>query len=128
MRKIALSAVAALMVPFAAAAHHSFAVFFDETQIIELEGQVTAFRFTNPHGTIALDVVGEDGAVEHWRLETNAPVVLRRRGWHRRSVTPGDVIRVDGWPARDGKNYMRLRSARNLDGQLIGQTFMAGED
>ena len=113
---IALAAVPAL-------AHHSFAVFFDADETVAIEGRVTAFRFTNPHGTIALDVNGTE-----WRVETTAPVVLMRRGWSRCSLAAGDRIRVEGWPARDGKRYVRLRSASRADGSAIGQPFTAGDD
>lgn len=109
-------------------AHHSFAVFFDSDRTISITGTVTAFRFTNPHGTIAMNVKGDDGRVTAWRVETNAPVVLTRRGWQRDSIKPGDVISVDGWTARDGKPYLRLRSARNAQGQLIGQTAFGQSD
>ncbi len=109
-------------------AHHSFAVFFDETRTVAIEGTVTAFRFSNPHGTIALDVRGSDGKVSQWRVETTAPVVLRRRGWSRSSVSAGDRVRIEGWPARNGASYLRLRSATKADGTPIGQAFGAGED
>lgn len=129
MRNIAiLAASLGLTVPGSLAAHHSFAVFFDETRTVAIEGRVTAFRFTNPHGTIAMDVTGADGSVERWRVETTAPVVLRRRGWSRTSIHAGDELRIEGWPARDGKPYLRLRSAATLDGTPVGQAFSAGED
>lgn len=116
----ALISTAALALSAAAAAHHSFAVFFDESRIIAIEGQVTSFRFTNPHATIVLDVTGANGRVSEWRVETNAPVVLQRRGWRRDSLRAGDRVRIDGWPSRDGRAYMRLRNASTLDGRAIG--------
>lgn len=106
----------------AAQAHHSFAVFFDETKDVTVSGTVKSFRFTNPHGVIVLDVVQRGGAHREWRVETNAPVVLMRRGWARDSLKPGDRVTVEGWPARDGKPYMRLRAARDANGKMIGQS------
>lgn len=128
--KLALYAAAAAVLaaaPLAVSAHHSFAVFFDESSNATIEGTVTAFRFTNPHGTIALDVNNEDGSVTHWRVETNAPVVLQRRGWSRSSLRAGDKVRINGWLARDGKPYLRLRSAYGANGAQIGQTFGTGD-
>ena len=104
----------------AAHAHHSFAVYFDSAKDVTITGKVTAFRFTNPHGTIVLDVTDEQGRVREWRAETNAPVVLQRRGWTRTSVKPGEEITIQGWPSRDGKPYIRLRRATHADGRLIG--------
>ena len=112
----------------AALAHHSFAVFFDPEKEVTLTGKVTAFRFTNPHGTIVIDVKGSGGEVEKWRVETNAPVVLMRRGWTRASLHPGDVVTIEGWRARDGKRYIRLRKATDIDGNLIGRTAFGQND
>ncbi len=106
-----------------ASAHHSFAAFFDPTRQIKIHGKVTDFHFTNPHGTIGLEVTRDDGKVQQWRAETNAPVVLMRRGWSRDSVKPGDIITIEGWVSRDGKPYLRLRAAFDANGKPIGQPF-----
>lgn len=125
-----LPVVAAGLVPaLPALAHHSFAVFFDETRTVQIRGTVTSFRFTNPHATIVVSVPGADGASREWRVETTAPVVLQRRGWSRTSLSAGDEVMIDGWPARDGRPYLRLRSARGADGRPIGNApFGAGDD
>lgn len=120
-RKVAVMASAlALIAPCAAYAHHSFAAFFSADKIVEVKGKVTSFRFQNPHGTIVLEVPAEGGGVREWRVETNAPVVLMRRGWSRTSLKPGDVVTIDGWQARDGKPYLRLRQAFDAEGERIG--------
>ena len=111
-----------------ASAHHSFAVFFDETRDVTISGTVKSFRFTNPHGVIVIDVPQAQGQHREWRVETNAPVVLMRRGWARDSLKPGDKVTVEGWPARDGKPYMRLRAARDGSGKMIGQTAFGTSD
>lgn len=125
---LALGAAACGLTVVPAIAHHSFAVFFDSNDPVELTGTVTAFRFTNPHGTIAFDVAGNGGAVVHWRAETNAPVVLQRRGWTRTSIRPGQRITIRGWRARDGSNYMRLTEVRDAQGQLIGNSAFGQSD
>ncbi|HYD24207.1 MAG TPA: DUF6152 family protein [Croceibacterium sp.] len=116
---IAAAALAGLL-PGLAQAHHSFAVYFDPTKDVTITGKVTSFRFTNPHGTIVLEVTDAQGRVREWRAETNAPVVLQRRGWTRTSVRAGEEITIEGWPARDGKPYIRLRRALHADGRLVG--------
>jgi len=119
-RALAAAAISTVTLAAAAQAHHSFAVYFDPGESITLTGKVTAFRFTNPHGTVVLDVADAQGQVREWRAETNAPVVLQRRGWTRASIKAGETVTIEGWPARDGKPYIRLRSARHADGRLIG--------
>jgi hypothetical protein len=130
MTRRALAAAIALgcLVPGAAAAHHSFAVYFDASKSVTITGKVTAFRFTNPHGTVVIDVTDAQGHVKEWRAETNAPVVLTRRGWTRTSIRPGDEITIEGWPSRDGKPYIRLRSAVHADGRPIGTAPFGRQD
>lgn len=101
-------------------AHHSFAVFFDDQKVIEVSGSVTDFRFTNPHAIISLSVKNAKGQVEPWRCETNAVTLLRRRGWTKDSLTIGEVITIEGWRARDGSNYMRMRTIKRADGTVLG--------
>jgi len=117
---VVIASAIALVAPCAAFAHHSFAAFFTSDKIVEVKGKVTSFRFQNPHGTITLEVPAEGGGVREWRVETNAPVVLMRRGWSRTSLKPGDIVTIDGWPARDGKPYLRLRQAFDANGKRIG--------
>jgi hypothetical protein len=103
-----------------AMAHHSFAVFFDDQRTVSITGQVEEFQFRNPHGIIRLRVKAADGSEQVWKAETNSPSILERRGWKRDSLKAGDEITVDGWPARDGSNYLRMRSVRRTDGTPIG--------
>ena len=103
-----------------AQAHHSFAVFFDSNKSVTIEGTVKAFRFTNPHGMVVLEVKDSAGKVSEWRAETNAPTVLTRRGWNRDSIKPGQSLTIEGWPSRDGKPFIRLRKATDARGNLVG--------
>ena len=32
----------------------------------------------------------------------------------------GETITIEGWPARDGSNYMRLRAATRANGEAVG--------
>ena len=124
-----LAAAAALAaLPAATQAHHSFAAFFDPNKSVTITGTVTEFRFTNPHGMVALDVKKPDGSIEKWRAETNAPVVLVRRGWSRDIIKPGEVVTIDGWPSRDGRNYIRLRDAKDANGKQIGSLAFGQRD
>jgi hypothetical protein len=102
-------------------AHHSFAVFFDtDSQLRKVTGVVKEFRFTNPHGIVTL-AVAEGGHQVIWRAETNSPSILRRRGWSSDSLQVGEKITVEGWPARDGSKYLRLRSATRANGEPVGK-------
>jgi len=109
-----------LVTALPALAHHSFAVFFDSDRTVTVTGVVQEFQFRNPHGTIRMSVKKKDGTEEIWKAETNSPSILERRGWTRTILKAGDVIIIDGWPARDGSNYMRMRSVKRGDGTPVG--------
>ena len=123
--KLALAVLAAL--PAVALAHHSFAVFFDGTKNITLTGVVTEFKFVNPHGLIVLQLKNKDGVAEEWKVETNSPSILRRRGWAPDSLTAGETVTIEGWPGRNDTHYARLRAAKRANGEPIGKP-MGTED
>jgi hypothetical protein len=111
----------------AAIAHHSFAVFFDGDKTVTVSGTVTEFQFRNPHGLIRVVTKDSSGKEVQWRAETNSPSILERRGWARDSLKAGDPIKIEGWPARDGSNYMRMRKVTRADGSPVGVPFDAPE-
>lgn len=121
-RGLAIAAlVGAVLFAGAAEAHHSFAVFFSsDHDVITLTGPVKEFHFTNPHGIIEIIVPGKGKPDQDWKVETNSPSIMVRRGWNRDVIKLGEVITVQGWQARDGSNYMRLRNASRANGSPIG--------
>jgi Family of unknown function (DUF6152) len=119
-----LMTLLALLTSAASHAHHSFAVFFDnEKGIVTLQGVVTEFAFRNPHGVIRLNVKDKSGATVEWKAETNSPSILERRGWKKDSLKAGDEIILEGWQARDGSRYMRMRKVTRADGTPVGVPF-----
>jgi Family of unknown function (DUF6152) len=123
-----LVAMLVTVVCMPAMAHHSFAVFFDNEQgIVSVRGVVTEFNFKNPHGVIRLNVKDKAGAVEEWKAETNSPSILERRGWKKDSLKAGDEIIIEGWRARDGAKYMRMRKVTRADGTPVGVPFESME-
>lgn len=118
---------AAALMTVAAQAHHSFAVFFDDDKgLVKVTGTVTEFSFRNPHGLIRVETV-ENGKKVEWKAETNSPSILERRGWKRDSLKAGDQIVLEGWKARDGSRYMRMRKVTMADGTPIGIPFETPE-
>ncbi|MCP5146087.1 MAG: hypothetical protein H6978_14860 [Gammaproteobacteria bacterium] len=102
-----------------AVAHHSFAVHFVADKLVKVEGEVTDFKFRNPHGVLTFQVKQPDGSMAEWRAETNSPNVLRRRGWSPNSLKAGESVTVEGYPARDGTNYMRIFQVVKTDGTTL---------
>jgi hypothetical protein len=124
LRTTLLLAAFGVLASTAALAHHSFAVFFDNDQgMVSVRGKVTEFTFRNPHGIIRVEVKEPSGATVEWKAETNSPSVLERRGWKKDSLKPGDEIVLEGWKARDGARYMRMRKVTKADGSPVGVPF-----
>jgi hypothetical protein len=132
LRGLLLALIAAVMAA-PARAHHSFAVHFVADRLITVRGTVEEFTFRNPHGVLLLTAKADGGAEQHWKIETNSPNILRRRGWNETSITPGDAVAVEGYPARDGSNFMRVYRVTYADGrELVGQrpdpSVVSGDD
>ena len=97
-------------------AHHSPESHYVVSELITVTGVVTKFRLINPHARIYLDVTASDGEVQHWFAEGNASAILRRRGWDKDTLQPGDVIEITGNPARDGGHKMDWKLIVTEDG------------
>lgn len=118
--KSRLGALLLCCVTLPALAHHSFAVFFDPGRNVSVTGVVQEFQFRNPHGLIRITVKKSDGTQETWKAETNSPSILERRGWTSSILKVGETITIDGWPARDGSHYLRVRAVHRADGSMVG--------
>jgi hypothetical protein len=92
-------------------AHHAFSAEFDARKPLKLEGTVTRIEWINPHTWFHIDVKKPDGTVEKWMIEAGNPHNLFRRGFSKDIVTPGMVIIVDGYQAKDGS---RRANGRDL--------------
>jgi len=112
-----LAGVLAAVVP--AAAHHSFAAEYDANAPITLKGVVTKVDWTNPHTYIYIDVKDDSGNVTNWAMEGYPPNTLRRTGFTRELVKPGDAITITGWRARDSASRAAAREITLQDGRKV---------
>lgn len=85
----------------AASAHHSTALF--GLTAVTLEGTVQQFRFRNPHCVLLLKVRGENGRSVVWHLEGDAPAMIDRAGFGPDTFRPGDRLKIQVHPIKDGK-------------------------
>ena len=93
--------VSLLLVCSSMQAHHGNTA-YDEQHPITIAGNVTEFVWSNPHCQIYLDVKDQKGSVVAWSVESQSPGILRRNGWSRDSIKPGDHIAVTLVPAKSG--------------------------
>jgi hypothetical protein len=109
---LGLVSAACVLAAGAAAAHHSFAAEFDIGKPVKLSGPVTKMEWTNPHAWIFIDAKNDKGEVQNWAIELVGINDLVRRGWGRNRVKAGDVIAVDGYAAKNGKNIANAASVK----------------
>ena len=115
---VSAGAVALLMASGPMFAHHGRES-YDEQRLVTLKGTVTKFEFVNPHVMLYFDVKADNGEVVKWIGETGSPNIMRRGGWNKSSVKPGDVVTVSGNPARDGFPSMRFLKIVLANGQEL---------
>jgi hypothetical protein len=99
-----------------AMAHHSFAM-FDRDHPTPLAGTVKDFQWTNPHVWIQVLVAGPDGAQQEWGIECTSVNFMRRQGWERDSLKPGDRVKLLIFPLKDGSRGGQFNRLTELNGK-----------
>jgi hypothetical protein len=119
MRILATLIVAAVFGAAPVRAHHSFAAEYDSKKPVTLTGTVTKVEWLNPHVRFYADVKDQDGTVHNWEFELGSGTSLVRQGWTRTSLKPADVIKIEGFLARDGSRLVNAVSVSTTDGKKM---------
>ena len=90
------------------AAHHSFAMEYDEKKPVTLTGTVTKVEWSNPHVRFFMDVKDANEKVTAWELTLPSTLQLLRRGWTRNLLVVGETATVDAFGARDGSSLANV--------------------
>jgi hypothetical protein len=88
----------------------SLSATYDSSRQVKLQGPVTRIDWVNPHAYLFLDVKDTAGTVTNWAVEFGNPLELERDGWKRSAVQIGDVVSVEGIPARTESRRAQARS------------------
>lgn len=99
-------------------AHHSIGL-YDTDHLATIEGVVTRVEWTSPHVFVYFSAKQDDGAAAEWSMELDPPVLLRRYGWSKDLVNPGDSIVCTGAPAKSGAKAMRGAIVTLADGTQL---------
>ena len=111
-------AAALTLIAGAALAHHSFTM-FDMTKEVTITGTVKEFQWTNPHTFAWIDVPNAGGGVDTYGIEGMSPNFLGRRGWTKRTLTPGDKVTVVMYPLKDGQKGGTFLRCTLADGRVM---------
>ena len=118
-RTIALASLGVMLFGASAVAHHAFSAEFDQDKPVLLEGALTKADWTNPHAWIYLDVKGSDGKIVNWAIEMGPPSALLRRGWKKSSMQVGVILKVEGFAAKNGKEFANASNVTLPDGTKV---------
>jgi hypothetical protein len=103
-------------------AHHSLAGVYDMKAEKQLSGDVSSIKFSNPHGSLSLDVKDADGKTTTWVLTLGSATALAQRGIGKtgpNALHQGDKITVKFLPAKDGSPLGFLKTVIMPDGRTI---------
>ena len=115
---LGVAAISLMLLPAPLSAHHSAAM-FDSSAELTLKGTVVEWQWINPHCTLRVDVKGGDGSVKKWSVATSNIADLSKRGWSRRTFTPGQEVTVTVRPARNGEPVGMIESVTLADGTRL---------
>ena len=127
-RRGILAVVVGVLTAFGAPAfaHHGNAAYADK--ITEFKNAtVTKFAWANPHALIDFDATDANGNPVHMVCETAAPQALRLIGWAKTSLSPGDVVTVRMYVAKNGNPAGRLNKIILADGSELHDTVLGGD-
>ncbi len=116
---------AVLMLAGPAFAHHSFAM-FDYNKEVTITGELKDLQWTNPHIHLLVNVPNGRGGAAGWDVEGGTPGNLRRTGWSRDVIKPGEKISVVIHPLKNGTTGGMLVRANKGDGTAVGTAGAGG--
>lgn len=101
-------------------AHHSFAM-FDQTKEVELkDATVVDWQWTSPHAWLYVIVPNGDNEPDKYSVEAANPGQLRRDGFSKGSMSPGDKVTVYLAPLKNGEKGGALHAVLLQDGKMLG--------
>ena len=106
-RRAAGLAAGILVVSASLFAHHS-QVGWDLKNPVTHEATITQFEFVNPHSIIHYIAKDENGQVVQWIAEGSPPNNLRRQGWTKYTLKPGDQVTLKVHLSKSGVKEVHL--------------------
>lgn len=109
-RAVRLAFLGLLSLGLPAFAHHGFDTEYNQSKKVSLTGVVTKVSWLNPHMRIFVDVTNKDGSATNWNLELTSPNNVRRQGWGKNDLLPGDKVNFEANPGKlvESRGALRL--------------------
>jgi hypothetical protein len=95
-----LAGLAVLFGAVSVPAQRSGTATYDSGRKISLEGPVTKIDWVNPRAFLFMNVRDGSGTTSNWAVEFGNPLELEKNGWKSSSLRIGDIVTVEGVPAR----------------------------
>ena len=121
MKKLALlfACFALLVAAVPMSAHHSAAA-FDTQKNVNITGTVVAYKYTNPHIYLTLEVKKDDGTTQRMEVEAGAASVLNPLGFTKEALKIGELVTVSGNPSRREPDKLMLgKDLTRRDGSYL---------
>lgn len=112
--RLGVAAVLVALIAAPADAHHSY-LEFDQQSTIEIEGELVAAAWQNPHSH--LTVATADG--RSWDIESTPVNGLRRAHAPLELFEVGSTVKVAGWPSRRSEGRMYGTNLLSAGGQEL---------
>lgn len=105
-----LAFVPLLLLPATTPAQNGFSATYDPARQIKLTGPVTMIEWINPRAVVFVNQRDANGVVTNWAVELASPLDLEQDGWKRTSLNIGDIVTVEGIPARGQSRQVYAKS------------------
>lgn len=102
----------------AADAHHSFAE-YDMSQFMLIEGRITAWRLQNPHSSMQVEAVDENGEMQTWTFQGAGRQWALDHGVRDGSLRRGDTVKVVMNRVRSGERKGAMCFGIKTDGSTL---------
>src|SRR5688572_18833460 len=99
--RLSVAGLCTALIVLPAAAHHSGAM-YDAQSTRKVDAVVKELQWTNPHAWLAVTYQDAQGQATEADLELGSPAQLVRQGWRPKTVVPGDKVKIDFHPHKDG--------------------------
>jgi hypothetical protein len=108
--------------------HHSFFA-YDDSQLVDVQGEVTAVIWRNPHVRFTISATAATGQQELWEIEGDSVNTMERSGFDVDTLEIGDNVKIMGLATTRDENlmrpvYMTLANGQNLVlDKIVAETF-----